>query len=114
MARDLKEEKDQTIEDLNAQIAELKAQIADMAGTVKTHGENIAQGLRAKGEHVADEVRHRARRAYSAASDQADIVKSRAQGYLQEADTAVKENPATAMGVAVGVGFLMGVLLSRR
>ncbi|MFT4151883.1 MAG: hypothetical protein QM656_16900 [Paracoccaceae bacterium] len=114
MARDLKEEKDQTIEELNGQIAELKAQLADMAATLKSRGENVASELRARGEHLADEVRGRARRAYSVASDQASVVKGRAQGYLDEADTAVRENPATAMGVAVGVGFLLGVMLSRR
>lgn len=114
MARDLKDEKDQAVEELNSQITELKAQIAEMASTLKARGNSIAAELISQGEDAADEVRGRARRAYAKASDQAHVIKGRAQGYIDDADTAVRENPATAMGVAVGVGFLLGVLISRR
>lgn len=114
MARDLKEEKAQTVEELNAQVAELKAQLAEMAGQMRKHGENVATELKHRGEEAIDEVRGRARKAYAAAADQAGVIKGRAQGYLDEADTAVRENPATSMGIAVGVGFLLGLLITRR
>ena len=118
MARDLKEEKDQTVEELNSQVAELKAQLAEMASLMRTRGETVAAELKHRGEEAFDEVRGRAQKAYSAAAsvaaDRAEVIKGRAQGYLEEADAAVRENPATSMGIAVGVGFLLGVLISRR
>ncbi len=114
MAREPKTEKDSTIEDLNAQIADLKSQLEELAGNLKEQGRGLAADLKSRGEDVVDDVRGRARRAYSAASTQGGALKARAQDYLEEADTAVRENPATSMGIAVGVGFVLGLLLTRR
>lgn len=112
--RDLKDEKDQTIAELSAQLDDLKGQMADLVKTAKKRGASMAEAAMDQGEDLADEVRGRARRAYRAASGQAAYVKDRASDYLEDADTAVRENPATAMGIAVGVGFLLGALLTRR
>ena len=50
----------------------------------------------------------------AAPADQASHLRDRASGYFDDADTAVREHPATAMGIAVGVGFALGLLLARR
>ena len=96
MARDLKTETDLTIEELGTQMAELKAQLAEMSSVAKNRGGAIAAEIKARGEHVAEDA------------------KERAQGYISEADAAIRQNPATAMGLALGVGFLLGVALTRR
>ena len=114
MARDPKLDKDATVEELNAQIADLKAQLEELTGNLKDQGRDFAAHLKSRGEDVVDDMRGRARRAYSAAATQSGALKARAHDYLDEADTAVRDNPATAMGVAVGVGFLLGLLLTRR
>lgn len=113
-ARDIKDEKDQTIAELSAQIDELKGQLSDLVKTAKRRGASMADTLRDNGEDLADELRGRARRAYNSAADQASDLRDRASGYWDDADNAVRENPATAMGIAVGVGFLLGAILTRR
>lgn len=114
MARDLKDEKDQTIAELGAQIEELKGQLADLAKTARRRGADLADDLQDQGEAAMDGLRRRGRRYYRAAADQADQLRSRAAGYVDDADTAVREHPATAMGIAVGLGFLLGLVLARR
>lgn len=96
MARDLKTEADLTIEELSAQMADLKAQLAEMTTTAKRRGGAMAAELRERGEQAVEDA------------------KARTEGYLAEADQAVRQNPATAMGLALGVGFLLGVAISRR
>ncbi len=96
MARDLKAEAELTIEELGSQMADLKAQLAEMSSVAKSRGGAIAAELKARGEHVAEDAR------------------DRAQGYIAEMDSAMRHNPATAMGIALGVGFVLGVALSRR
>jgi ElaB/YqjD/DUF883 family membrane-anchored ribosome-binding protein len=96
MARDLKTEAEQTIEDLSSQMAELKAQLAEMTTVAKRRGGAMAAKLRDRGETAVEDA------------------KARAEGYFAEADAAVRQNPATAMGLALGVGFLLGVAISRR
>lgn len=114
MARDLKDDKDLTISDLTAQIDELKGQLAELAKTARRRGADLADDLEDRGEAAMDGLRRRGRRYYRAAADQADHLRSRASGYIDDADTAVREHPATAMGIAVGLGFLLGLVLARR
>ncbi len=103
MAREPNGDKSPTVEELNEQIAELKAKLSDLADEAQERGEEFVGA-----------ARRRARRAYRAASDQASHLRDRASGYFDDADTAVREHPATAMGIAVGVGFALGLLLARR
>ena len=51
-------------------------------------------------------VRHRANSIYSGASD-------RAHDYQHGAESFIRENPLQSVAVAVGVGFILGILLRR-
>lgn len=83
-------------EELTAQIAQLKAEIAALSAGLKAKGVEFAADLKARGEQAAGEARSRAGHA------------------LADAEVAVRQNPATAMAVAAGLGFLVGLLLNRR
>lgn len=96
-----------TVEELSDQIEALKAELAALAGNARSRGEAIAEDLADRGRAALD-------RARDEASHHATRARERAGDYLDRADTAVRQNPATAMGVAVGAGFLIGLLLARR
>ena len=48
------------------------------------------------------------------AKETASCVRNQAVDYAKAADEAVHEHPYTALGIAVGVGALLGYLVSRR
>ena len=64
------------------------------------------------------EARHRAEQTLSAARDRLSALEAdatrRARAAVREADDYVRDNPWQSVGVAAGVGFLIGLLVSRR
>jgi ElaB/YqjD/DUF883 family membrane-anchored ribosome-binding protein len=69
------------------------------------------------GEKV-DEVRARAEKTIAEARARLDDVEHqtvrRVKEFAGEADTYVRDNPWRAVGVAAGIGLVMGLILSRR
>jgi len=62
--------------------------------------------LRSQAKAKATDVREKATAAWGDAS-------SRAQTYQSETETYVRENPLKAVGIAVGIGFVLGVIFRR-
>lgn len=98
---------DPTIEDLSRQIETLRSDLTELAETLKALG--IAQA-RAAG----DEVKSRAGAARAAGEARVEELHDRLESMLAEADKLARDRPATAMGIAAGFGFLIGLLLGRR
>ncbi len=96
-----------TVEDLNRQLEALRDDVAAIAETLK------ALGL-AQGKAAADGVRGKAEEARAAGEAQAEALRRSLEAILAEADTAARQKPVTAMGIAAGFGFLIGLLLARR
>lgn len=96
-----------TVEDLSRQIEALRADLAGIAETLKALG--IAQGKAA-----ADEVRSRAEHARNAGEQHVEEMRARLDEMIAEADRMARAKPVTAMGIAAGFGFLLGLLLGRR
>ncbi len=96
-----------TVEELSRQVEALRADIAAIAETLKGLGR---AGTRA----AADEVRDRAEHARAGAEARIEDVHARLDAALAEADRMARDRPATAMGIAAGLGFLVGLLLGRR
>ncbi|PZX18895.1 ElaB/YqjD/DUF883 family membrane-anchored ribosome-binding protein [Palleronia aestuarii] len=86
---------DPTTEDLSRQVELLKTDISRLTETIGDLG-------RAKGRQLR-----------SQAEDQAAYVRDRAEGKVDEIEQYVRANPATALGIAAGIGLLVG-LLNRR
>ena len=82
-------------EDLSAQVDLLKSDIARLTETLGEYG-------RAKGREYQGEARRRA-----------EDLRSDAQEKVDDIEAYVRHNPAQALGIAAGVGLLIG-LLSRR
>ncbi len=96
-----------TTADLQAELVALKKDIASLGATLgeygKARGEEFAhaaseraQYLRARGEEGVAHARDSATKAY------------------RQAEDSVRENPATAVGIAAALGFLVGLFASRR
>lgn len=95
------------VEKLNAQIAELKT---DMQTITKTLAEIGAQRRDSAAESVrgaAEDLRHRSEK-------QMFEAQLAAEKYGKQATDAVREQPAMAMGLAVGLGFLVGFATGRK
>lgn len=84
-----------TTEDLSRQVDALKADITRLTETLGDYG-------KAKSNHYRSEAQRRA-----------DELRNEAQGRMQDVEVYVRQNPAQALGIAAGVGLLIG-LFSRR
>ncbi len=82
-------------EDLSLQVEALKADISRLTETIGAYG-------RAKGTQYRAEAQRRA-----------DHYRDEAQGRVDEIEAYVQHNPAQALGIAAGIGLLIG-LFSRR
>ena len=92
---------------LNDQVKTLKSDLASLTEMLTDIG------VRRKDETV-EAARARAKRMRAEASDRYDEAVDYANDARDQAFDAVRRQPGTAMAIAVGVGFLAGVLSGRR
>ena len=89
-----------TIADLSKQIDVLRTDLSDLVGTLSALGisksSELTDAAREKGEETAEYLALRAREAQA------------------QAQQFITTQPATALGLAAGAGFLVGLLTSRR
>lgn len=96
-----------TTEDLSVQVEQLKTDISALTQTIADLSAN-------KGEELADTVRRRAETARARGEAQLHDLQRQARDGLDGAEDYVRRNPATALGIAAGVGVLVGMLSARR
>ncbi len=96
-------QKDRLMKDLHSVVAEAEGLLRATAGQA---GEGASE-LRAKVQASLDRAKHNLADLQDAA-----LEKARAAG--RATDAYVHENPWQSMGVAAGVGLLLGLLISRR
>lgn len=94
-------------DDVRNQIAALQADVAQLTKTVGDYGRARGDEAKAAATKKAEELRLRADHLRHEAETQLKT------GYAQ-AETAVRDNPAAAVGIAAGLGFLVGLLSARR
>lgn len=99
--------KTKDIDELKAQISALKSDLSTLTGTVKDIGKSRAEAFKGAASDQANAWR-----------DQGDAAvreaKMRGREAYSSAEASVRENPAMAVGIAAGVGFLTGLILSRK
>ncbi|MFC7705277.1 YqjD family protein [Plastorhodobacter daqingensis] len=96
-----------TTEDLARQMDALKGDLAKITETLSELG-------KAQGRALADDVRARAERARAEGERQAEYLQHRAEEMVDEAADMIRRQPAMALGLAAGVGFLVGLMTSRK
>lgn len=95
------------VEDLQAQIAQLRGDVETLTGMLRETAEHKLNAARS-------DVSRKADRAAAEVQQQARHLADTAAQYQASAETAVKNNPGTALGLASGIGFVAGLLVARR
>ncbi len=109
MSRNLTAEIEETMAsaDLQKQVQSLKSDIAALTSAMTDYAKAQRAGIAAVAGTSVDLIRKKGTESIDAASEIAT------KGYSQ-AEHTVRNNPAGAVAVAAGVGFLIGLLSVRR
>ena len=89
-----------TIDDLSNQIATLKNELASLTQTLGNYGKS-------KQAELTETAR-------ATAHDLAETGRARAVHTQEQAEDFVRTQPATALGIAAGLGFLIGMMTARK
>jgi ElaB/YqjD/DUF883 family membrane-anchored ribosome-binding protein len=93
-------------EPLNAEIAALRADLADLGKMVGRIGKDRAQGIKSAATTAASEGYARGEAAY-------DVALSELRSLENEVADATRRRPFASLGLAVLGGFLIGVIFRR-
>lgn len=96
-----------TEKDVAAQLDALKQDIAGLNDIVKKLAEEKVSDARKEGSRMASEVENAAREA-------GERVRAGADKAVAQVEDSVRRQPAVSMGVAAGLGFLVGYMSARR
>ena len=87
----------------NTNTDKIKQVAADVAGTAKERGAEYVERARSEADRLYREGERRAHEVAEYAGD-----------YYDEMSDMVRRKPAQALGIAAGIGFLVGLILARR
>ncbi|WP_265499488.1 DUF883 family protein [Paracoccus beibuensis] len=87
---------------------------AALASEALEAGRDYANRAREVGQDYAERARHQAAHLYDSGQQTAQDVAHFAEDRYDELSGMVRRHPAQALGIAAGVGFLIGLMLSRR
>ena len=103
---DIEDAATEMAEPLAAQVAALRADLAELGGLVSRIGKDRAKGLKAAAGATASEGYAKGEAAY-------DVVMAELQSLEEELAEATRRRPFASLGLAALVGFLIGVLFRR-
>ena len=93
---------------------ELAGKAQAFAQTAREKAGEAAETARDLGREYADVARDEAKRLYQEGERAAAEMAGAAEGYYDDLSEMVRRNPVQALGIAAGVGFLVGLLIARR
>ncbi|WP_299728043.1 DUF883 domain-containing protein [uncultured Tateyamaria sp.] len=94
--------------------ADLSEQVETLRNDLATLTQTIAEMGKAKGDETVHKAKSKVSDVRDHAADVAETARLQAMELQDKADSFIKNQPATAMGIAAGVGFLVGFLGSRK
>lgn len=98
---------DKKANELSDQLETLRADIAGLKSTMAEYG-------RAQGTHLRAVASEKVNEAAAKGAAKADELRDAANKTYADTEDAVRQNPAAAVGIAAGLGFVVGLLMSRR
>ena len=87
---------------------------AEFVDAARQRGQEYTETMRERGHEYGERARDEARRIYREGKRGAGEVAAHAEEYYDEVSGMVRRNPAQALGIAAGVGFLLGLIIARR
>ena len=96
-----------TTEDLADQVSQIRDDLGDMMSLLGQYGLSKEKQLEAAVKSGVDTAKQKGDEAYAAARLQAERASATAHDF-------VRDQPGTAVGIAAGIGFLIGLIASRR
>jgi len=99
------------IDTIKSDIATLTALIGDMASAKKDEAQDAAKSTAAKLKQSAAD---QATMAQVRAMEMGEAVRDGAKDSYAQTEAAIRQQPAMAVGIAAGIGFLVGLLATRR
>lgn len=96
-----------TATDIESQIAAVKADVAALTAS-------LGQYAKAQKTHLANVASDGIDALHDRAVDQIDAAKHRGEKTYANAESLVKSHPAGSIALAAGVGFLVGLVATRR
>lgn len=96
-----------TSEDLAAQIETLRADLETLTRTMSAAISERATNAGAKARRAKDDL-------MDEAQVRMDELTASASSLRTDAEAAVVRNPSLSLGIATGIGFLVGLMLARR
>jgi ElaB/YqjD/DUF883 family membrane-anchored ribosome-binding protein len=94
-------------DDVSLQMAVLREDIANLTAAVASYG-------KAQGSQLKSAATGKAMQAAQVGSATAAALKEKADVAYSDAEDAIRTNPTAAVGIAVGIGFLIGMIATRR
>lgn len=94
--------------------ADLSDQIETLRNDLTGLTEIITEMGKAKVADVADSAKSKAADLRGRAAAQAEVAKDQAAELQSQAHDFIRNQPATALGIAAGIGFLIGFMGSRK
>ncbi len=107
MVQSVKNSAEELNADVSAQMAVLREDIANLTAAVGNYGKVQASQLKAVATEKAASVAQ-------SGAETAAAVRKNAEIAYSDAESAVRANPAAAISIAAGLGFLVGMIATRR
>lgn len=98
----------------NVEVGDLSEQIATLRNDLGALTQTIADLGRSKGDEAIAAAKSKAYDARDAAAEKAEAARVHALQLQEQANDFVRRQPATALGIAAGLGFLVGFMGSRK
>ncbi|MBX3376126.1 MAG: DUF883 domain-containing protein [Phycisphaeraceae bacterium] len=100
--------------DLRRDLDSIKSDIATLQSDLSAALKDLVSVSKSEAGEVKDRLETQVRERLSKLSDKAEDLAQRGRRAMEGLEGAIEEKPLQSVGIALGIGVLIGVLLSRK
>ncbi|MGJ8616640.1 MAG: DUF883 family protein [Sulfitobacter sp.] len=98
----------------NVEPADVADQLATLRADISTLTSTVSDLAKLKGAELSDAAKDQIASAKNVAAAQSEAAKQQAAQLQDQANEFVRTQPATAVGMAAALGFVIGMLMTRK